>query len=113
MNARGHRTLWLVLALLALRLPAWAGMANDDCLQCHSDKTLTKTNAAGKEISLFIDPAKLAASVHKTNYCASCHADLKPEHPDDNLAAKPVDCRLCHEQEAADYAASSHGRAFA
>src|ERR1041385_3533281 len=62
------------------------------CLDCHSDKTLSKTNAAGKEISLFIDPSKLAASVHKTNACASCHSDMTAKHPDDNIAARPVRC---------------------
>src|ERR1035437_6133456 len=57
---------------------------NSACLDCHADKTLTKTNAAGKEVSLFVDLAKLAASVHKTNTCASCHADITAKHPDDN-----------------------------
>lgn len=69
-----------------LQLPALAGLKDSDCLECHSDKTLTRTNAAGKEISLLVDPAKLAASVHQTNTCASCHADLTEKHPDDNLA---------------------------
>lgn len=113
MGGNGHRVLFVCLVLVFPALPTWAGLADADCLQCHSDKTLTKTNAAGKEISLFVDSARLAASVHKTNSCASCHADLKPEHPDDNLAARPVDCRRCHEQAAADYTVSSHGRAFA
>ena len=49
---------------------------NSACLDCHSDKTLSKTNAAGKEVSLFVDEAKLAASVHATNACHSCHSDL-------------------------------------
>ena len=60
---------------------------NSACLECHADKTLTKTNAAGKEVSLFVDVAKLAASVHKTNTCASCHADITDKHPDDDVAA--------------------------
>jgi formate dehydrogenase gamma subunit len=93
------------------QLPALAGLNDSDCLECHSDKTLAKTNAAGKEISLFVDPAKLAASAHKTNTCASCHADLTEKHPDDNLAAKRVNCRACHERQTQSYGASVHGRA--
>jgi hypothetical protein len=65
----------------------------------------------GKEILLFVDAAKLAASAHRTNTCASCHVDLTDQHPDDNLAAKPVDCRHCHERQSASYGASVHGRA--
>src|ERR1039458_516182 len=89
---------------LALNGP-WAAVPpaepikNSACLECHGDKTLTKTNAAGKEISLFVDVAKLQASVHKTNLCASCHADITAKHPDDNVAAQPANCKACHERQ--------------
>ncbi len=82
---------------------------NSACLDCHSDKTLFKTNAAGKGISLFVDEAKFNATVHKTNTCASCHADLTAKHPDDNVPAQPVNCARCHEAPAREYAASIHG----
>ena len=99
---------------LATGIGAWAAdtIKNSACLECHSDKTLTKTNAAGKEVSLFVDLAKLAASAHKTNTCAACHADLTDKHPDDNIAAKPVDCRRCHEKQTESYGASVHGLAL-
>src|SRR5262249_59785258 len=84
------------------RLPR-AGAAeltkNSACLECHSDKTLFKTNAAGRGISMFVDEAKLAASVHKTNACASCHSDISEKHPDDNLAARPANCAGCHRKQ--------------
>ena len=101
---------WAALGL-GLLLSASAGLKDSDFLECHSDKTLTKTNAAGKEILLFVDPAKLAASAHKTNTCAACHSDITEKHPDDNLAAKPVNCRTCHERQTESYGASVHGRA--
>jgi formate dehydrogenase gamma subunit len=88
-----------------------AAIPNSNCLDCHSDKTLSKTNASGREVSLFVDAAKLARTVHKTNTCVSCHSDLKPEHPDDNVAAKPVDCKQCHERQSDSYGASVHGLA--
>ena len=68
-----HKVVFLLFAtFLALHGPLAALAAaepikNSACLECHGDKTLTTTNAAGKEVSLFVDVAKLGASVHKTN----------------------------------------------
>jgi cytochrome b subunit of formate dehydrogenase len=82
---------------------------NKDCLDCHEDKTLTMTNAQGREISLFVDESLLKLSVHKTNTCVSCHADLTSKHPDDNVRAKTPVCAECHDSETQQYAASIHG----
>jgi cytochrome b subunit of formate dehydrogenase len=101
----------MALLFAAVNLPV-AGAEkspNSSCLECHSDKTLSKTNAAQKEVSLFVDEAKFVGSVHSTNTCASCHADISDKHPDDEVPAKPVNCSSCHEPEAKDYTASIHG----
>src|SRR5437899_3051545 len=112
MKAWGKRLLcWAALGAW-LQVPASAGLKDSDCLECHAHKSLTKTNAAGKEISLFVEVAKLQASAHKTNTCASCHADLTPKHPDDDVAAKPVNCHACHERQTESYGASVHGLAL-
>ena len=125
--SRNADTLWvfsdmrlvlLAATFLALHGPLAAASAaepikNSACLDCHGDKTLTKTNAAGKEVSLFVDVAKLAASVHKTNTCASCHADITAKHPDDNVPAQPANCKQCHEKQSESYGASVHGLALA
>src|SRR5262245_8667443 len=79
------------------------------CLDCHSDKSLTMTNAAGRSVFLFVDPAKISASVHKTITCASCHTDITAKHPDDGVVARPVSCQSCHEPQAESYGASVHG----
>jgi cytochrome b subunit of formate dehydrogenase len=103
-----------------LVLLAWCGLGllaglaadkspNSACLECHSDKTLTKTNAAGKEVSLFVDEARLKATVHQTNTCADCHADITAKHPDDNVPMQPPSCIKCHEEPVKQYAASMHG----
>src|SRR5215510_12651713 len=112
-----RKGVWLVALALAFSSITFATFGveqikNSACLECHSDKTLSKTNAAGKEISLFVDEAKLAASVHKTNTCASCHSDITTGHPDDNLAAKPVACAACHGKQSESYGASVHGIAL-
>ena len=103
-------SLAMVLAMAGQALAI--GLGNSDCLECHADKSLTKTDAAGKEISVYVDVAKLKASAHATNTCLSCHADITENHPDDNLAAKPVGCSRCHERQSVSYGASVHGLAL-
>jgi cytochrome b subunit of formate dehydrogenase len=88
---------------------ASAAIKNSACLDCHSDKTLFKTNATGQAVWLFVDEARFSAGVHKTNTCASCHSDLTVKHPDDNVRALPVNCTQCHAAESKDYATSIHG----
>ena len=88
-------------------------IANSFCLDCHSDKTLSKTNASGKEVSLYVDIGKLSGSVHKTNSCVSCHSDISRKHPDDNVPVKAVDCSSCHQKQSQTYGASVHGLALA
>lgn len=108
----------LAVWTLAASISAWPATApeeikNSACLECHSDKTLYRTNSAGKGISMFVDEAKLAASVHKTNTCASCHSDITGKHPDDNIVAKAPNCARCHETQSESYGASVHGLALA
>ena len=98
--------------LLAAGPASAAEIKNSACLECHSDKTLFKTNSAGKAISMFVDEARLSASIHKTNTCASCHSDITVKHPDDNVAAQPPNCAKCHEKQSQSYGASVHGVAL-
>jgi len=104
---------FLAIAAFCLigQLTARAGLSNSDCLDCHSDKTLVVTNTTGVAKSLFIDPAILTASVHKTNACISCHADVTTKHPDDNHPVAPVNCARCHGLQGETYGASVHGLA--
>lgn len=104
-------------ALLGFMLASVAASAaptlrDSDCLDCHSDKTLSKTNSAGREVSLFVDTARLAASVHRTNTCVSCHVDVTFKHPDDNRPVQPVQCATCHGRATESYSASVHGMAL-
>jgi formate dehydrogenase gamma subunit len=85
---------------------------NSECLECHSDRTLATTNAAQKEVSLFVDEARFMKSAHRTNSCASCHDDLTSKHPDDNRPAMPVNCAKCHPRQSESYGGSVHGLAF-
>jgi cytochrome b subunit of formate dehydrogenase len=100
-------TLVLISSVVSVR--AADKNPNSACLECHSDRTLYKTNAAGQGICLFVDETNLLRAVHKTNSCASCHSDISAKHPDDNVAAQSVNCAKCHEAQAKDYATSIHG----
>jgi formate dehydrogenase gamma subunit len=101
----------LAVGLLGTGCLAASEIKNSDCLDCHGDKSLTSTNAAGVVHSLFADAALLAGSAHAKTTCASCHADLTAKHPDDNVAAQPVNCSRCHEKESLSYGTSVHGQA--
>jgi formate dehydrogenase gamma subunit len=111
--APGRWTVWIAAALFSLTVFGAEEIKNSACLDCHSDKTLYRTNSAGKAISLFVDEAKLAASVHRTNTCASCHSDITNNHPDDKVHARPPNCARCHEKQSESYGASVHGLALA
>jgi formate dehydrogenase gamma subunit len=104
----------LVIAAFCLwgQFAAQAALTDSDCLDCHSDRTLATTNATGAAKSLFVDPAILSASVHNTNACISCHADVTTKHPDDNRVPAPVNCARCHGQQGESYGASVHGLAL-
>src|ERR1041384_1770647 len=115
LRSKGGRIAAIALAVSVVTWAAFGAeeIKNSACLDCHSDKTLSKTNAAGKEISLFVDETKLAASIHKTNSCASCHSDITAKHPDDGLAPQPAACSHCHTNQSESYGASVHELALA
>lgn len=102
--------LFAVSAVACLDVTAIAApvLSNSFCLDCHADKNLSGNNAAGKEISLFVDKAQLAASAHGTNTCLSCHTDATAKHPDDHQRLKPVNCSACHDKPAKLEGADAH-----
>lgn len=106
--------LFLVLSL-GLHVPRARGaeemVPNDKCLECHGLEDTTKTNAAGKVISLFVKEDLFKASMHRTNNCVDCHKDLalRWEHPDDGHVPQPVNCSVCHTNEGTQYSQSIHG----
>ncbi|MBK9139610.1 MAG: cytochrome b/b6 domain-containing protein [Verrucomicrobia bacterium] len=101
---------WAVLVSVSVH--AADAIPDEDCMQCHGDRDLTKETADGRSVSMFVDVAKLKASRHSTNTCWSCHSDIGAGHPDDGLAVKPVDCASCHREQSQTYGASVHGVAL-
>jgi cytochrome b subunit of formate dehydrogenase len=106
---------WRAACVCILTLCLWPvsharAIDNADCFVCHADISLSKTNAAGKAISLFVDEAKFNASIHAKNLCTSCHTDITDlPHAETH---KPVSCSQCHRIETDIYLKSDHGLAI-
>ena len=105
----------MTLFLLSISLisqGAATGPTSDDCLACHSDKSLT-TKRGGRTVSLFVDQKKFAGSIHGSLQCTNCHADLDGKDLPHSTPLAKVNCGSCHSDEAQLYAKSLHGRAVA
>jgi cytochrome b subunit of formate dehydrogenase len=100
----------IVAALLAGGPAARAEhkLKDQDCLQCHSDATLTK-DVNGRQASVFVDAAKLKRSIHGSMFaCVDCHTDVKSlahETP-----PKKITCAQCHADAQEAYAHSYHAK---
>ncbi len=81
----------------------------DDCLVCHSEKSLTMERR-GKSVSLFVDGAHFDKSAHADLGCVSCHEGFKADQLPHAKRIKPVDCGSCHADEKfTNYRQSVHG----
>ncbi|MEW6427599.1 MAG: hypothetical protein AB1568_06145 [Thermodesulfobacteriota bacterium] len=101
----------LLAASLILTAAKGTALTGTDCLDCHSDEGMT-TEKDGKEISLFVDGEKFAASAHADNGCTSCHADAEVAGDMHPVPLKPVNCDRCHGAIAKVYKKSLHGQAL-
>jgi Cytochrome c3/Doubled CXXCH motif (Paired_CXXCH_1) len=75
------------------------------CLECHEDKNLAITLKDGSSMSLYVNPAEAAKSVHAAQLiCTDCHAKYEQDHPTgatfDSRRAYTVKsyelCKKCH-----------------
>ncbi|MFQ5350468.1 MAG: cytochrome c3 family protein, partial [Thermoanaerobaculia bacterium] len=86
-----------------------AGLANQDCLRCHADESLTMERD-GETVSLYVEEAAYSASTHNGTACAQCHADATTslERACATISA-PVDCSICHAAQTIEYEGGVHG----
>ena len=90
---------------------------NADCLDCHTDPTLSRT-VNGLDVLLeLVQTNALEKSVHAKLSCVDCHTGITDLVHESNLP--PAQCVTCHEPQPnhaealADYADSVHGRSRA
>jgi hypothetical protein len=81
-----------------------------DCLRCHGDPTLTRQQADGTTISLFVDTGDLPQAAHRYQDCTTCHTTSPHEVQTPltklSLAAK---CGSCHQYQYGQHMNSVHG----
>lgn len=84
--------------------------SNEDCFDCHNDKTLEGT-ISGKTFSAYVNQNSFNNSVHTKLNCVDCHEDIDlDEHPDETPAEK-VNCGSCHKVENDAFYEGIHGKA--
>jgi predicted CXXCH cytochrome family protein len=90
-----------------------SGMANQDCLKCHADPSLS-VDRDGVTVALFVDAEEFDASAHAGTACAQCHTGVDPTHdrPCDALV-EPVDCSICHAGQVEEFSRSTHATLLA
>ena len=91
------RRLALAAALLLGLSRGAVAQENSECLECHSDRTMSKKRA-GQTVSLFVDQKRLAKSVHADAPCVGCHSDLAgKELPHEERLAAAVEAQAVRE----------------
>jgi hypothetical protein len=88
---------------------AWGD--NSKCLSCHGNENLTKKDARGNKISLFVSEEGLKKSIHGENACTDCHTRIPDEsHAKTGVkdADRKVDCGACHEESEKLFKTSVH-----
>jgi hypothetical protein len=100
-----------------LRISDWKASLHgkDYCLTCHR-QAIDTTLGSGEKLSLRIDPANLASSVHNKHDCSDCHTEYTREsHPVKTFASSREHsisvagvCRKCHAEKATLLRGSTH-----
>ena len=104
----------LLVTVLAFSSGTANALDEHECLQCHSDPTLSKTNHAGQRIPLYIDEEVLNISAHRFIDCTTCHTS--DPHADDTPLTKQSlaeKCGSCHEYQRKLHLTSIHGEQLA
>lgn len=104
-------------------------VSNDMCLGCHNDPALTKQLSDGSPLSLYVNPADHAGSVHGQSglACVQCHTNFDQAHAENPVQSPGLQatdrreaslklvsiCATCHADQSAKANDSVHTRAQA
>ncbi|MBU0729810.1 MAG: hypothetical protein KKE17_11995 [Proteobacteria bacterium] len=92
-------------------------IGNEECMECHSDDSLSRVESEGMKVELYINQARFEVSVHNANdvACVDCHSDIEELNFDNEVphavSLAVVNCDKCHEAEAEAYIDSVHKKA--
>nr|MBF0221393.1 hypothetical protein [Desulfobulbaceae bacterium] len=90
---------------------------NNECMECHGDESIVRTNSHGSNDQISFDYREFQYSIHNINGigCVDCHSDITkldmdndPPHP---IEMAQVVCSNCHEEEGENYERSVHAQA--
>jgi hypothetical protein len=100
----------IFVVLLVDNAPAYA-IDSNNCLQCHSNPDLKKTNGNGESVSLYVNEERANTAAHRYIECTTCHSDNPHQSPSEldklSLAQK---CGTCHQYEYNQHVESIHGQ---
>ena len=86
------------------------GMADRDCLTCHSKPDIFTVRGADT-VSLYVDTLEVHDSDHRGVACAQCHTGASPaEKRACATITTKVDCSICHAEVVQTYNTSTHGK---
>jgi hypothetical protein len=109
------RRIVVLLALLAAPAaaqdPPGSSPTSDDCLFCHGEPSLTRSDGA----PVAVDAAQLAESIHGQLglACVDCHADLAGTELPHPSELAPAQCASCHDAAVATADVGAHAAARA
>lgn len=108
----------IIFSCMPLFLPSSSNaLENSECMDCHGDSSLVRTNSQGIKNSLFVEGKGFQYSIHNINgiTCIDCHADVTELAMDQevphSLTLGAVNCAGCHEEEAVEYGKGVHQQA--
>lgn len=88
-----------------------ANISDRECIKCHEETTAHKL-VGDSLVSMKVDKADLANSVHKNIACVKCHSDVSSNRKRPCETAGKIDCSACHAEVSSLYAGSGHGQAY-
>lgn len=93
---RGWGRLACAMATLLTWSHAFAQLnaANEECLACHANPSISRSDEARSRFGMFVDPGLLLRSEHRGMACVDCHVEMTPALP--HAPKRPRFCPDCH-----------------
>ncbi|MFH1169679.1 MAG: NapC/NirT family cytochrome c [Chloroflexota bacterium] len=103
-----------VIAVLAFGSGKSYALDENNCLACHGNADLSKTNPQGNKVSLYVSEQEVQNSAHKYTDCTTCHTTdpHNVETPLNKISQSSL-CGSCHDYQYSQFSQSIHGQQLA